>query len=247
MSRAWSLWGGVLHEVNMRSSPLSLTAFAAALALSTTACVENESSLFLRGVVAITSEDCSATADPASAMLANGVLDTGLTSTYTAALLVGNQLVARGSADQLRTETARIALRGAEVRLETTTQQRLREFSVDGTGFVDPANGTSPGYGIFWATLVPSLTGVRPPTTVLANVRVYGRTLGGREVESGELAFPIVVCTRCLVSFPPEALDGDGECTVPSSDETELPCLLGQDQAVDCRACTATHTACRRP
>jgi hypothetical protein len=231
----------------MGSSRPSLPALAAALAFSTTACVQNESSLFLRGVLDWEGSDCTVTADPSSGTLANGILDAALTNTYTGALLVGNQLVPRGSSDQLRTETARIALRGAEVRVANTQQDTIREFSVDGTGFVDPASGTTPGYGVFWATLIPSLSGIDVPTTVIANARVYGRTLGGREVESGELAFPIVVCDRCLISFPPEALDTDDNCTRASTDEIEVPCMWGQDEAVDCRACMATDPDCLYP
>ncbi|HOU89619.1 MAG TPA: hypothetical protein PLU22_01175 [Polyangiaceae bacterium] len=233
----------------MGPSRLSLAALVAVLACSTVACVDNESSLFIRGVMVLESGDCTASPDPGGTMQANGILDTSLTSTYIGALLVGNQLVARGAPAQLRTETARIALRGAEVRVASTTQSVLKEFSVDGTGFVDPASGTSPGYGAFFATLIPNLDNI-DRDTVIVNVRVFGRTLGGREVESGELAYPIQLCSQCLISFPPEADNPstpEYDCLMPAADDLEEPCFFGQDETVDCRLCTSSRTACRAP
>jgi len=233
----------------MEPSRLSLAALVAASASFSTACVDNESSLFVRGVLAVESGDCSANADPGATLKANGILDTALTSSYIGALLVGNQLVARGSPTQLRTETARVALRGAEVRVASTTQEILKSFSVDGTGFVDPAAGTSPGYGVFFATLIPNLERIGA-NTVIVNVRVFGRTLGGREVESGELAFPIQLCDGCLISFPSEADDPttpEYDCVMPAADDLEEPCYFGQDQTVDCRLCTNSDGDCRAP
>lgn len=233
----------------MEPSRLSLAALVAVLTSSTTACVDNESSLFIRGVLSVESGDCSANADQGATLQANGILDTALTSTYIGALLVGNQLVARGSPTQLRTETARVALRGAEVRVASTTQALLKSFSVDGTGFVDPAAGTSPGYGVFFATLIPNLEDI-DRDTVIVNVRVYGRTLGGREVESGELAFPIQLCSKCLISFPPEADNPstpEYDCLNPAADDLDEPCYFGQDETVDCRLCTNSLAACRAP
>ncbi len=233
----------------MEPSRLPLAALVAVLASSTTACVDNESSLFIRGVLSVESGDCSANADPGATLQANGILDTALTSTYIGALLVGNQLVARGSPTQLRTETARVALRGAEVRVASTTQALLKSFSVDGTGFVDPASGTAPGYGVFFATLIPNLEDI-DRDTVIVNVRVYGRTLGGREVESGELAYPIQLCSQCLISFPPEADNPstpEYDCLNPAADDLDEPCYFGQDETVDCRLCTNSLSACRAP
>jgi hypothetical protein len=229
---------------------------AAAAVLSTSGCAENRSSLFVRAVMMVTPPECIVKADPSATILLGGYMDLALTDTYRAALLVGNQLVRRGSRDQLRTETARVTLRGAEVRVRTARGALLREFTVDGTGFVDPGTSEEPGYGVMYAPLIPPGTaGLRPDTTVVVSVRVYGETLGGTEIESGDLSFPVSLCEGCLVSFPPQADDpaqSGYQCIDQFSassatgggaqlSEDAVPCWIGQDSYVDCRACVGTH------
>jgi len=215
---------------------IRVAGLTAVLGLSASGCVQNESSLFVQGVLALEEGDCSTTADPGADLLANGIMDRLLTDRYMGALLVGNQMVPRGSADQIRTETARVSLRGAEVRLSNTSGDNLREFSVDGTGFVDAASGTTPGYGVLFATLIPSPDGLE--ADVIATVKVFGRTLGGREMESGELAFPIQICRGCLISFPLDAIDDNtGLCRRAADAAIDEPCVIGQDSPVDCRLC----------
>ena len=210
-----------------------------AFGLFASGCVNNESSLFIKGVLKLEAGDCTASADASGTMLAGGIMDPALTNRYMAALLVGNQMVPRGDPDQVRTETARVSLRGAEVRLADSEGNPLDEFSVDGTGFVDPSGGETPGYGIMFATLIPDSGGL--PSYVIANVKVFGRTLGGRELESNELAFPIEVCQQpCLISYPLEADDPSRsgyQCARAADGDLERPCFLGQDEPVDCRLC----------
>ncbi len=222
-----------------------LTAF---VGLCAAGCVQNESSLFVRGVIALEQGDCTAEPDPDTTFLASGVMDRLLTDRYVGALLVGNQMVPRGSADQIRTETSRVSLRGAEVRISDTQGNNLREFSVDGTGFVDPSTSTVPGYGVLFATLVPTPNGL--DENVVATVKVFGRTLGGREMESGELSFPIRLCNGCLIHYAADADDiaTDGyQCTRAADEDLDFPCVFGQDYPVDCRLCTAIRSECLAP
>jgi hypothetical protein len=86
-------------------------------------------------------------------------------------------------------------------------------------------------------------------TRVNVSVRVVGETLGGTEIRSSELIFPINVCRGCLVSFPNEAVDpldpsGAGPCV--GTDEPSGPdaCLRGQDAFTDCRYCATTNGCC---
>jgi hypothetical protein len=214
-------------------------------------CADNESSLFVRAVIAVEPPECVAEADPSTMVLGGGSMDVALTSTYQAALLVGNQLVRRGSRDQLRTETSRIALRGAEIALETSGGSAVADaFTINGTGFVDPGSGDTPGYGVMIVTLIPPQASPTPGTVVVARVKVFGDTLGGTEITSNELAFPISICEGCLVSFPPESAVPNTEpylCqsvadgSSSSSSESELPCLVGQDAPVDCKLCVNSH------
>jgi hypothetical protein len=234
---------------NTLSQRIFALGFAAtAVAGLSSSCATNDSALFIRGVMHIKSPQCVAEADPSAEMLAEGVLDTEFRSSYVGALLVGNQLVRRGSKDQLRTETSRVRLEGAVVSVATAGGAAIRSFSTIGTGFVDPGDGTEPGYGIFYATLVPPQTGT-VGEVVNVTVRVYGTTLGGEQIESGDISFPIYICQDCLISYPADAADPTATGYVCSSNgETaiEPPCNLGQDDLIDCRLCL-DHTACVTP
>jgi hypothetical protein len=216
-------------------------------------CADNESSLFVRSVMKNSPPECTVQSDPTAVMLLGGTMDVALTDTYRAALLIGNQLVRRGSRDNLRTETARIALKGAEVRLQNSGGQQLSNgaFTVGGTGFVDPGSGDEPGYGVMFVPLVPPSVQPQAGTVITARVKVFGDTLGGTEITSNELSFPIAVCYGCLVDFPPAADDatvtgyqcnnastGTSASTAPSADTA--PCWMGQDDPVDCRFCVNT-------
>jgi hypothetical protein len=193
-------------------------------ALASVGCADNDSGMFVRAVLAISPPDCAVRADPTSMMRLGGVLDVGIApdSGYTAPLLVGNQLVRRGDRDKLRTETSRVALEGAEVEVLSATGNSLGEFSVPGTGFVDPGTSDEPGYGVMSAMILPPQMATENGV-VVTKIRVFGRTLGGDEVESAALTFPITICTNCLVSAP--LVPGDAD---------DLPCFPGQDDYMEC-------------
>jgi hypothetical protein len=245
------------------SSFKSLFALAAAsvVACALPSCATNDSMMYIVGVAARQSGACAVKADLTATTLARGTMDRLLASEYTAALLVGNQLTERGSRERLRTETSKVALKGAEVRLENTQGKELvPAFSAIGTGFVDASEGTDAAPAAMFATLIPaSIAQTLPPGTVVSKVRVFGTTLGGEDVESAELLFPILVCDGCLVSFPASARDltADGnkyQCLLatdentasPGADEA-LPCELGIDLPVPCTACSGLYAFCRSP
>lgn len=245
-----------------RFSPKSLFALAivgfGASALPS--CAENDSMMFIIGVYARTSGTCAPQAEADSPIWANGVLDRLFANDYTAALLIGNQITERGSREQVRTETSRVALRGAEVRLETLKGAELAApFSSTATGFVDAASGTDPSLSVMYASLIPpSVAPTLPAGTVVAKVRVFGNTLGGQDVESSELLFPIEVCDGCLVSYPAEARDltADGTEYVcktaiaaddAQSQDTVLPCQLGIDVPAPCTVCSGVYEICQSP
>jgi hypothetical protein len=87
--------------------------------------------------------------------------------------------------------------------------------------------------------------------TVLVSVIFKGHTTAGTEVFSNEFTFPVDMCAGCLLVHPPgtlftdddnsltcdtaAAVLGDGE--VVDTADVATPCLLGQDDTVDCRLC----------
>jgi len=228
------------------AAALLLTASAGLLA---PACAENESSLFIRHCVPRTFQEGQGCTTPepgeVEVFLGRGNLDLVFQGGYSCDLLLGNQIVERGSSDQVRTETSRINLYSADVRLIDLAGNAISysdgsaiEFSVPVSGFVDPADNTEPGYGYAQVLLIDAAaaegigraaasTGA---TDVMAGIIVYGRTLGGQELETPEWFFPITVCLGCSCSEPPDGCDGD-----MSNSGTENLSFCSTDQAVDCR------------
>jgi hypothetical protein len=90
-------------------------------------------------------------------------------------------------------------------------------------------------------------------------VKVFGTTLGGQELESAELRFPIEVCTGCLIYYPPSAYDSTLDPNEPylcatspvtalgEDAEGVLGCFPGQDRPVSCIHCSAFSEICRDP
>ena len=221
-------------------------------------CADNNSSLFIVGVLAISATSCIAKPDPTGPFQSNGVLDTAFAQGYTAFVLVGNQLTQRGSREQLRTETSRISLRGAEVQLSALNGEPItgaeKPFSTVGTGFVDAAAGDAPSYAAMAVNLIPpGLTNL--PAQVLAKVRVFGDTLGNTSVTSSELDFPITVCAGCLIDYDtPDTTQAAGApflCASSAATSTQTtvarPCVLGQDQTFSCTLCSGTPGICKDP
>lgn len=243
----------------MRRSNITYLFSAALLMLGgsalTVGCVDNDSSMFLVGVVALDAANCTPKADTTALFLAEGTLDVAFASSYTGAVLVGNQLTARGSREQLRTETSRVSLKGAEVTLTTVDGKVIRTYSTIGTGFVDASGGDTPGYGTMAVNMLPSQlsadAAVRAAGVVVAKVRVFGDTLGGVAVTSSELDFPIRVCEGCLVRYSASSIDPTDppKCKIATDATTDVvnPCVLGQDAVIDCTLCSASYDVCRDP
>jgi hypothetical protein len=223
-------------------------------------CADNNSSLFIVGVMDLGQSSCIAKPDNTGPFLAGGTLDTAFADGYTAVVLVGNQLTEQGSREQLRTETSRITLRGAEVQLSTLDGKALSvagaqgTFSTVGTGFVDPAAGDTPSYATVAVNLIPpGLTGL--PAQVLAKIRVFGDTLGGTSVTSSELDFPINVCDGCLIVYDTpdmtQAANAPFMCATTTASSTQTttaaPCITGQDQPFSCTLCSAAYVICQDP
>jgi hypothetical protein len=222
------------------------TSILGTLALGLAGCADNNSAMFVRGVL-VPAQDCTVRADPNGAMFLRGTVDLAFTDSYVGALLVGNQLVRRGSKNQLRVETSRIALKGAEVTVLDDQENELANYTVPGTGFVDPGTGEDPGYGILGATLLPpGLAGV--DGLFIIDVKVFGTTLGGSDLESVPLRYPIQTCTGCLISYPADADDPaqPGYQCVQGTPPESSSCFTGQDQAIDCRSCQQ-NPICQSP
>jgi hypothetical protein len=190
----------------------------------------------------------------------SGALDVGLASSYSPIVIIGNQLVPRGDATQARTETNRVQLRGAVVRVTNSQGDQISTFTSLTEGVVDPSTGQTPGITQAALTIVDpatanalraTLTNRAARQTILTFFKVFGQTLGGTYVESGEFQHVINVCNGCLLTFPSDAVDqkfvtptdptnceaGFPVGTQLSGATIALPCVTGQDQPIDCRLC----------
>ncbi len=227
-------------------------------ALTLGSCVDNDTSLYVEGVLSLAPPGCEVAADPGSPQQFRGTLDLAFLRSYEGVVLVANQLTPRGEKEQLRTETSGVILTGAEVLLTDAEGRTLDEFSVPAGGFVHATDSASPGYGAALVTMIPPSRGQalfdqlsggsRGDTrTVIANVRVFGETSGGVELTSGEFTYPIDVCLGCLIDFPLEAVEdtGGGRVCSGAADGVESSqCIRGQDALIDCRTCAATLALC---
>ncbi len=94
--------------------------------------------------------------------------------------------------------------------------------------------------------------------TVLVSIRFKGTTNTGVEVESNSFDFPLDICAGCLLYYAPGTIfdndnggltcdqrfdpdflgENDGTVNLNNNNnDLTLPCLVGQDEAVDCRIC----------
>jgi hypothetical protein len=220
------------------------------------ACAHDDSSLFLQDVLAPPSggsaSGCVFTTDPTQALLSVGYLDveaiSAFSDSYEAVFLAGNQIIPQGNQSQLQTETSRIVLQGAVVTVTDAAGAQLAYYTTLGAGFLDPSNGTTPGYGAVEFTIVDPKTidslraslGWLERETIVTYTKAYGTTLGGDHVESNTFIFPITVCRGCLIAFDTDSSKPEQpNCEQAMSATTTGPtvCFYGQDEPIDCHTC----------
>jgi len=245
---------------------LALLGVAGTICATTPSCRENDETLFIRQIQLPAAPDCVAKPDPTAEYIPRGTLDIALSVRYVANVLIGNQLVARGDYKQTRAEPNRILITGADVHLidlGVAGEPEISFYSVNATGEVDPQTNGDATYGLAGLELIPPSIGQKVIyNDLLASVqkgqgsvhsyetrfKIYGTTLGGTNVESGEYDFDIDVCFGCTVIFPSDAYDPTidpkdvnckkaGEVTLVTENGEIPACIAGQDGVTDCREC----------
>ncbi len=225
------------------------------------ACVHNDSSIFVQDVLApqqvSNNSGCVYTATPTQTFIWSGVLDIDFRSHYDPVYLLGNQLVAEANSQQLMTETSTVTLQGGIVRVTDAQGNQLATFTRLTSATLYPASGGVPSYAPVSITTIDTATIATLKTSqaqILNNrgllrlvtyVRFFGNTLGGRYVESDEFEFPVDVCKGCLITFSPADINptlpipncaGNPSAGSSTAQQT-LPCEVGQDLAIDCLQC----------
>lgn len=219
------------------------TSLAAAAVASTPSCADNHESIFIYGVLALTAPDCTAKGDSGSKLLASGVMELKLTDTYRNFLLVGNQLIARGSPSNLRAEPNRVQINGATVTLTSSDGTAFQAYSVQANGTVSPTVSADPTYAPVFVEILPATIGQQlrkilapttgnaaPSLTLNAQVTVWGQTLGLNDVESGPFTFSINVTNGGTIVPTYDPVGGALNCKKIPTDVTFVPtCFTGED------------------
>jgi hypothetical protein len=243
----------------------SIVAVGLAVSAALPACATNDESIFIRGALAPASQRvngaCVYTSDPQQTELFEGAFDVGLSDNYFAVLLVGNQMIGRGDPQNNRAESNRAHITGAIVRVTEPDGTQIGEFTSYAVGFADPQNNNTPGFATIGVTVIDALTSgkIKPKLTnrtltkqVILFIKAFGKSLGGKDLESGEFQFPIQVCNGCLVDFTqgyePTSKTQPRNCDKAFSSTggatTGGPCIIGQDAAVNCQLCKGVLAVC---
>lgn len=219
------------------------------MSLLVPSCADNGVTVFIRGVMAVQAPDCVPKPDADTVLWSSVAFDVAVTSTVEVPLLIGSQLYGRGDPKTSRAEPNRIQFTGAEVELTNTNGgQLVPKFTVPTIGMVDPTASSDASYGVVWVSLVPSGVAAALTTAagigtfgasrlILANVKVFGKTLAGTEVETLPVSIQVNACFGCSVDFPGDAVDptaGAFNCLKPSTQKKT--CLPGV-QLTSCQDC----------
>jgi hypothetical protein len=248
------IWG---HIVSLVVAGLAASAIVPA-------CADNNQTVFIRGFLAPSANrqnnTCVYSDDPSQPQLFASTMDVGITDSYFAVLLFGNQLVARADNANNRAESNRVVMSGAVVKVQEPDGTVIREFTSATVGFADPGANNTPDYGSVGTVVVDAptreillaqLPNRSVSKSIVINIKLFGRSLGNEEVETGEFQQPMRVCNGCLVDFStgneetamvqpnckkPLATTGGGGGTGP--------CFSGQDEPTPCQSCVATRKVC---
>jgi hypothetical protein len=237
------------------------------------ACSHDDSTIFISGVIApplvSPGSQCAVSANPTQAFRNSGRLDVNLASSYSAAFLVGNQMVAQADPTVPRTETSFVDVQGAIVRITNADGSPVTTYTDLFGGSIPPASGGTPGYAALSATIVDSSTvmnlemplqtmaaqfGMSDVIRLITYTKIFGKSLGGQYVESNEFEFPVDVCANCLIAFSPADIRADclpqpncvGNSVGTTAASNSVPCQIGQDDIVDCSQCLENRS-CNPP
>lgn len=225
------------------------------------ACVENDQSIFIRSVLAPSTNRqngaCVYTGDPQQPELFRGIVDVGIRDNYRAVVLVGSQMLSRGDPSSARVESNRVHLNGAIVRVQEPNGAQIAEFTALASGFADVGSNNNPAYGTMQIVAIDAptagilrgqLSGRDARKQLVVQLKVFGKTLGGVDLESNEHQFTLEACNGCLVTRTVDPAQPGVACpdSTTASATDQLPCEPGQDEATPCNLCRG-QAVCDNP
>lgn len=234
---------------------LSFVAFSLLAAVAMPACTDEDGIIYIRYNLAPPqnrSAGCIFEADPQAAFMSSGRLDASLSQSYEVHLLVGNQMIARGDATSPRAETNRVHLDGAVVRVTGTDDVLINEYTALTSGFAEASTSNTPGYGVATFAALDAATVAKlnlrtfgATKLVLSHIKVFGKTVGGVDVESAEWTYPIQVGYGTEINYSADPSAPFPNCLAAvDTDQTAAPCTFGQDERVNCGTCSGRNGPC---
>lgn len=225
----------------------SAVATLVALTLGASACVEDDTSFYIKGMRAPES-GCATPAPGGSTFVGTGLLDVSMKTGYLAFPEALNQLASSTASQPGQPESHILAMRGFRIALDTS--EIPASFPAELTNTVFPTSGTIAPNGamvipiqVISDPLAEQLAGTVPKgvqRTIYASVHAFATITGG-EKESALFVFPVQVCNGCLV----EMLTGQN-CPAPNDSLAKFKtniCGLPQDAPVTC--CTEASGSVR--
>jgi len=229
---------------------LRLASLTTALAL--VGCADNgDEGMTVINNTAVVGETCSLSGDPTQPFKSHGEIYALSPYGYTLTPLISSRIMSSIGTGNTGTTVdplqRTIFLKGADVTLTlkavsietngayTVSQPEslLGQFSVLFSGSLPPSGSVNVGFEVITPAMLRTViqnSGVNLTTSdlnaeVLAEVEVVG-DLGGNEVRSNTFAYPISVCTDCVINYI-------GDCPATPAAKGN-PCNVFQDGVVDC-------------
>ena len=179
-----------------------------------------------------TPAQCNYKASLNGPFLSSGTLDIAFAGTYTPTL----GLVV------YRNDT--VTINAADVRVTDAIGNPVSAFSTPASGTVTASGG------LVTVTLLDAASVANIHVVLAGNVAshrlvshaiIHGHASDGTALVTNELSFPIDGCSGCLVQFPLGSDDPTSvkqpNCAAPLPQTELVPCVVGQDQPIDCRTC----------
>lgn len=173
---------------------LSLLSLCSVGALTAGGCADNRTTLFISGVAGFQAGDtCEIDVSLSGTQLLSGSYDPLPGVPYYAWLIVANGMQPLGDNDTLRPETSRIQLQGAEISISSASGGGAAPaFTINFAATIHPDESEDPGLAVLPVPIVPPTLNLAPGDYQVGIV-VFGETLGGTDVESGDFSFPVTV------------------------------------------------------
>lgn len=200
----------------------------AALAAALTGCVADNASVYIEANIIPEQQDvgCSVTSD--GTPLTSGYYNLDYPAGYRIFPLYRNQLLSR--ATDVRADPNGVLIQGAEVTLTDQAGTPLalagvpNPFTIAASTFIHSGDVGQPGQAVGELEVIPdayrsALIAAGAAGTILAKVKIFGRTSGNIDIQAGDWQWPINLCRdTCLF-----------QCLGPDETTEVLACSPGQD------------------